>query len=143
MFALIQNQTVRQISAATFLVHPDYQWIECDNTIKVGDGWDGQIFIPQAVPEKPMDEVLREYQEALQNFLDRKARERQYNNALSIATYVSSTNPIWKAEADAFVAWRDAVYVYALQILTDVQNGGSQPSIEEVIAAMPAMVWPN
>ena len=28
MFALVQHDTVRQISESTFVVHPDYQWIE-------------------------------------------------------------------------------------------------------------------
>lgn len=142
MFALVQNGTVRQISESTFVVHPDYQWIDCDNTVQIGDTWDGQVFVPQVVPEKPIDEVLREYQDALQNFLDKKAREKQYNSALSIATYVTSTNQQWKAEADAFIAWRDEVFVHALDVLSTVEQGGARPSIDDFIAGLPQLTWP-
>lgn len=142
MFALVQHDTVRQISESTFVVHPDYQWIECDNSVQIGDGWNGQVFVPQSVPEKPIDEVLREYQDALQNFLDKKASEKQYNSALSIATYVSSTNPQWKTEADAFIVWRDEVFVYALGVLNAVEQGGARPSIDDFLAGLPQLTWP-
>jgi hypothetical protein len=79
----------------------------------------------------------------LKDFVNRKAREKQNDSAISIATYVSSTNEQWKGEADAFVAWRDSVYMYALGVLSDVQNGGVAPSEAEFLAALPEMVWPS
>ena len=142
MYALVQQGTVRQIAENTFDVHPDYQWIECDNTIRVDDTWNGSEFIKQSLPVKTIAEIQREYTDELQKVLDKTAREKQYDNALSLATYVSSTNQQWKGEADAFVAWRDAVYVYALSVLDTVQQGGQQPTIDEFLAGLPAITWP-
>lgn len=142
MYALVQQGIVRQVAENTFVVHPDYQWVECDNTVSVDDLWNGTVFTKPNQPVKTIDEVMREYTDALQLFLDKKARERQYDNAISLATYTSSTNAQWKAEADAFVAWRDAVYVYALSVLDSVQQGGQQPTIDDFIAGLPAIAWP-
>jgi hypothetical protein len=32
------------------------------------------------------------------------AQEKQYNSRLTIAAYLSSTNPQWSAEAETFIA---------------------------------------
>ena len=44
---------------------------------------------------------------------DTEAQKRRYDNGISIAIYVSSTNPQWVVEASASIAWRDAVWAYA------------------------------
>lgn len=72
-----------------------------------------------------------------------KAQERRYDSAVSIATYVGSTNPAWAAEAAAFVAWRDAVWAYAYIELDRVMGGQRpQPTVSELIAELPALTWP-
>lgn len=75
--------------------------------------------------------------------LDAKAQERRYDGAVSISTYVNSTNPQWAAEASAFVAWRDAVWAYAYAELAKVGLGQRpQPSVDEFLGELPVMVWP-
>lgn len=85
--------------------------------------------------------TIKDYQAAIVAMLDAKARERRYDSAVTISTYVGSTNPAWAAEAAAFVAWRDAVWVYAYAELDKVMNGQRpQPALAELIAELPAMV---
>lgn len=84
------------------------------------------------------------YQAAIMAALDAKAAERSYSNAVSLTSYVTSSNTVWKAEADAFVIWRDAVWVYALTELARVQAGERlPPSIDEILSELPQMVWPE
>ena len=81
---------------------------------------------------------------AVQNLIDTTAQSRRYDNALSCATYATSTNTGYKAEALAFVAWRDAVWasVYATQAAVEA---GTQtpPTVEQLLAGLPPMVWPT
>lgn len=143
MKALILRGQIIQVAAQEFVVHPDYKWVDCPDDCTTD--WlviDGVITRPTPVTPTTQ-EILAMYQDAIQIALDNKAREKMYDNAISIATYATSTNPTWQAESQAFIAWRDAVYAYALQILAQVQGGGEQPTVDEVISGMPVMVWPN
>lgn len=83
------------------------------------------------------------YQEALERHVEGVAISHSYSSAVSLATYAASAVPLWKAEADAFVAWRDQVWVYVLGELDKVQNGERKPPpLDVLIAELPAMVWP-
>lgn len=104
-------------------------------------------FLPDEDPE--VDAILNpplgvdDYKLAIVAYLDAKARERRYDNAVSIATYVGSTIPQWAAEAEAFVAWRDAVWGYTYAELDKVLAGERpQPTVEEFLDELPALAWP-
>lgn len=85
-----------------------------------------------------------DYRQAIQAHLDAEAQTRSYDSAQSAASYASSTNTVWKAEAEAVIAWRDAVWVYAYAELAKVQAGERErPSVEELIAELPDIVWPE
>lgn len=87
--------------------------------------------------------TVDDYKGAIVAMLDGKAQERRYDTAVSIATYVGSTNPQWAAEATAFVAWRDAVWEYAYAELDKVMGGlRPQPSVAEFLTELPQLVWP-
>lgn len=82
-------------------------------------------------------------QQYFENKVESVASEKQYSSAVSCASYALSTNLTWKAEAEAFIAWRDSVYVYGMGIISSVQQGGAVPTMEEVIAGIPVMTWPS
>lgn len=83
-----------------------------------------------------------DYRRAIQTHLDTAAQSRNYDSGTTIATYVNSTNPAWAAEAQAFVAWRDAVWAYAYVELDKVTTGARpQPSVEELVAELPEIDW--
>lgn len=83
------------------------------------------------------------YRLEIQSLIDRKATERQYDSGATLASYVNSTIPEWAVEAQAFVAWRDQVWAYALTELAKVQSGGrEQPSVEAFLAELHLFEWP-
>lgn len=84
-----------------------------------------------------------DYEQAIQKRVDATAAERRYSDGGSCSSYANSTNPAWAAEAQAFIAWRDAVWAHAYAEMAKVEAGErSQPSVEEFIAELPAMTWP-
>lgn len=81
---------------------------------------------------------------AIQSHVDQTAQARRYDNGNSLASYVASTNEAWAAEAQAFVAWRDAVWVHAYAELDKVTSGErSVPGLDQFMDELPAMVWPE
>ncbi|NTJ46507.1 hypothetical protein G6K93_05700 [Agrobacterium rhizogenes] len=90
--------------------------------------------------------VLSDYTGSIAAMMDAKAKERRYENALSIATYVGSANAQWAAEAQVFVVWRDQVWGYCYAELDKVQNGErEQPSVSDFLTELETqfpMTWP-
>ena len=84
------------------------------------------------------------YQRAIEAHVDAVAQERGYSGAVSIATYVTSTNAQWSAEAAAFIAWRDAVWAHVFERLAAVQGGQQEPpTLAVFIGALPTIGWPE
>lgn len=89
---------------------------------------------------------IDEYTAAIAAMLDAKAKERRYDNAVSIATYTGSGNAQWAAEAQTFVAWRDQIWTYCYAELHKVQNGQrEQPTISDFLTELGTqfpLIWP-
>ncbi|MBA2125065.1 hypothetical protein DLM45_02340 [Hyphomicrobium methylovorum] len=132
----------------TVMLDDDADWTVPEGLVliraaaNVGDTWDGEKFIaPVVEPSAPTQD---DYKDAVQAHIDAAARSRNYADGVSLASYVASTVPGWAAEAQAFVAWRDAVWFYAYSELAKVLTGQrAQPSIAEFISELPAIVWPD
>ena len=77
--------------------------------------------------------------QAIDAHVEARARALNYNSAAALAGYVGSTVPEWAAEAAAFVAWRDAVWVTAFAML-GAADPMRPPGVEDVLAALPE--WP-
>lgn len=105
----------------------------------IGDEYDGINFTtPIKLPTVP------EYVAAIQAVLDTKAHERNYDNILSACTYATSTVPKFKAEGQACVDWRDAMWSTAYSLLADVNAGTmEQPTLEALLAMLPSLTWPD
>lgn len=57
-------------------------------------------------------------------------------------SYLTSNHPRWKQDAEDWVAHRDAVMEYALQLINDVQQGlRPPPTMEEFKAGLPVIHW--
>lgn len=86
----------------------------------------------------------QQYTDAIQSMLDAKAQERLYDNILSACTYATSTAPKFKAEGEACVAWRDAVWARGYELMGQVKSGQMPaPTIPELLAMLPTMTWPD
>jgi hypothetical protein len=106
--------------------------------------FDGTAWTDPRPAEARTAALVAEVTAALEVHVDAVARQRQYTGAVSAASYTASTNPVWAAEAAAFVAWRDALWAWALGQLAAFQSGAPVPSdINAFIASAPAIIWPE
>lgn len=88
--------------------------------------------------------VLSDYQRAIQAHVDQTANAKGYDSGASCAGYASSSVSSWSSEATAFIAWRDAVWLYVYAQLAAVEaQQRSQPTPSELVAELPAMTWPT
>ncbi|MDH0367965.1 hypothetical protein [Brucella anthropi] len=102
---------------------------------------DGKVVEYMPPPSIP---TADDYRREIQSLIDSTAQERQYDSGATLASYVNSTTPQWSAEAQAFVAWRDAVWTYALAELDKVMSGErEQPTVEAFLAELPTFEWPE
>lgn len=116
--------------------------IPCPPEVGVGWTYSGGSFSPPAQEPVPLTAELMRV--AIQAHLDAAAQSRQYDNSFTLASYVSSTHPEWAAEAAAFIAWRDAVWLHALVELQRVQNGDRPiPTLGGFLEELPLIEWPD
>jgi hypothetical protein len=102
----------------------------------------GGAFLPSEPAAGPPP-ALGDYRRAIQAMVDANAQERNYDSGITCASYVVSTNPVWAAEAQAFVAWRDAVWNHAFTELPKVEAGERlQPSVSAFLLELPPLIWP-
>ncbi|MFN7089479.1 MAG: hypothetical protein ACK4P4_02875 [Allorhizobium sp.] len=96
----------------------------------------------EPVPETPVSTVS-DYENAIQAHVDYAARGKLFRDGVTLASYTASTNPQWSSEAQAFVAWRDAVWAYSYQELARVMAGErEQPTVDQILAELPLVSWP-
>jgi hypothetical protein len=82
---------------------------------------------------------IAQMQQAVDAHVEATAKTRGYNGAAHCASYAASTVNAWAAEAAAFIAWRDAVWLAVF----DGMGGGHPLNAEDVIAALPQIEWPD
>lgn len=101
----------------------------------------GEIAELEAVTPPPP--AITDYENAIQDLVDSTARERQFRDGVTLASYIGSTKPKWAAEAQAFVAWRDNAWSYAYGELAKVQAGQrEQPTVEQFLDEIARIAWP-
>jgi hypothetical protein len=84
------------------------------------------------------------FQTAIQGHVDSAARSRNYGDGNALAGYRDSTVPAWSAEAQAFIAWRDQVWLYSYAEMDKVTSGERGiPTVEGFIAELPSVEWPQ
>lgn|SRR5574343_347039 len=127
----------------------------------VGDHGDGVLFISRwDLPDpQPDEDTINQWMqdaainlqylennisEYLRRLIETKPSERGYDNVATLSSYVTSSNTKWKAEANAFIAWRDSVFNYAYNLLDNVKNNKVPiPTEEQFIAGIPVLTWPK
>lgn len=97
--------------------------------------WDGEKW--QAAPA-----TMAEYVAALESHYDAAAQSRRYDNRLTCTLRAGYPGP-FQTEGLAFATWMDECNAYAYGQMALVQAGErDQPTPDELVAELPAMVWP-
>lgn len=85
-----------------------------------------------------------EYEYGIEELMEQTAQAKGYKSADRCMNYGNSTNNSWKAEADAFVAWRDDMFATCYQIMGEAEAGARDvPTVQELLDELPEMVWPE
>ena len=113
--------------------------------MEVEQGYDGNWYLQGYAPERPIEEVQAKIQkqltDAVQCVLDSKAQELNYDNCLSVCSYIDTGVARFDAEGKAFRSWRSAVWERGYEILAEVQEGKREiPTEEELLAELPELV---
>ena len=108
---------------------------------------DGVVTATYTIWNKTPEQIAAETKDAMhaatQAHVDAVAQSQGYNDGVSLASYVGDPKPQWAAEAEAFVAWRSEVWQAFTDTCDDIANGYDAPTIDEFIASLPAMEWPQ
>lgn len=97
-----------------------------------------QMITAEAKAARLATEIKARYTVAIEAMVTETAQAGGYSSPESLASYVASTNPVWADEAQRFVAWRDAVWAYGLEVLAAVDAGEKAlPDIEVLLKNAP------
>lgn len=103
--------------------------------------------IRTAAQNEPEKETVSNRQQLfgmVQAILDEKAKNRGYDNIAAACSYLNSTVPRFAAEAQAYLEWRDRVWVSSHQLLSEIESGAiALPEKAELASLLPAIQWPQ
>ena len=89
---------------------------------------------------EPIVYTVEDYDAAMEDYLREVRYERGYTTR-EPDDYLGSSNPRWAQDAKDWVAFRDAVMTYALDIINTYTKTGNAPSLAAFKAGFPKMVW--
>lgn len=99
----------------------------------------GIVVADYVQPQQSQDD----YANAISAHITEIAKGRGYDSQDRLASYVLSDVPAWKAEAQAFITWRDLVWAYVFMSQAAVASGQrTQPDIEAFKSELPQIQWP-
>ena len=108
-----------------------------------------QEYVQMVNPAK----VIKSYEEAIQEHIDKVAQARGYDNGYTCASYFDDKNARYASDARIFKDWRSDVWVYVNQLLNQYANTFGEeteipasalagyPTPEDVIAQLPQIEW--
>jgi hypothetical protein len=103
-------------------------------TGEVTEHEDAEVVI---IPETP-EQIIARLEGVLDRHLDAVANEYRYESIRTMVTYATSEHSTFGAEGRAAVNYRDAVYAYGIQCISDVQAELRPiPTEAELIAELP------
>ena len=83
------------------------------------------------------------YTAVLDMHIQETARNAAFVDALSLVSYAQSKNQVWKAQARAFLAWRDTVWEYAQEAFETLDPSQElESNLAAFIAGAPKINWP-
>lgn len=89
---------------------------------------------------EPIVYTAADYDQAMEDYI-REVRVARGYTTREPDDYFGSSNPRWSQDAKDWVAFRDAVMTYALDVINAYTNTGKAPTLVEFKAGFPKMVW--
>ena len=97
---------------------------------------DGEV-LAESIPTELLEPLPADVvHERITQWLDRVVQAKGYDSIVSCASYASSSDDTFRADAQAAIAWRDAVYRRGYEILADIPASGATTP-DEVMALLP------
>ena len=89
------------------------------------------------------EEIQKRLTDGVQNWMDNIVQERNYDNVHTcVGTYLYSPIEKFRLEAEAVRDWVSYVWAKCYEMLAQVEAGERDiPTLEEVIAELPVLVW--
>lgn len=89
------------------------------------------------------NETKTTYEKALEEHLDKKAKERGYNTIHTASLRAALVNSPYHAEGVAYGTWMDVCNAKGYEVLAGVQAGTiALPTVEDFILMLPVLVLP-
>lgn len=96
--------------------------------------------IESVIPEPTPEEIQEQLTVAVQKYLDTTAQKLNYDNCLSVCSYVDTGVAKFDEEGTAFRQWRSAVWEKGYEIVDAVKAGTRDiPTEEELFAELPTI----
>lgn len=89
---------------------------------------------------EPIAYTPDDYDQVMEDYLRQVRCARGYTTR-EPDDYFGSSNPRWAQDAKDWVAFRDAVMTYALDVINTYAKTGNAPTLAEFKAGFPKMVW--
>jgi hypothetical protein len=127
------------------IVITEQKWMDLVSGLAAGK----EIFIVDGVPElidPPVptpSEIVSVQESVVRAYLNAGAAQRHYDSITTVCSYSTSTNIVFKADAEACIPWRDACWEHYLIYVQTVAAGAPVWTDAELIADLPVLVWPN
>ncbi len=103
-------------------------------------GYDDKPVEVETAP-KTQEQIIKSFVTVVQDFMDSKAQELNYDSIFTAITYENDTNIKFAKEAEAFKAWRSKVWTTCYAVLDEVLAGTRAiPTKEELFALLPELV---
>ena len=112
------------------------EWCNQNNATIEDKGEYYECVVIPAPPPPTVEEIKQGLINLVQQHLDAKCQSMGYDNGFACASYATSSVPKFKAEAEAFVLWRDRVWSYCYEQL-DLFEAGQREIPTDIIAELP------
>jgi hypothetical protein len=123
---------VINIETSSLVTAGNYLWDQYQAWLAAGNK-------PQAQPAPTFADYVQIFLPALSTWMEDVAHSNQYDSVLSCISYLDSTVAQYKADAQAMLAWRDALWVWAAgwEAGFNGQVPATIPTIDQVKAQAP------
>lgn len=116
-------------------------WEEKPNGYYTPEEWEA-LHPPPPPPEPTPAEIIQQYDDALEAYIDDTIRARGYTKR-EPSDYGKGNSDVIRYQQDAidFKHFRDRVMLTGLAKLNEYQQTGIIPTLEEFLASLPRIAW--